>query len=301
MEKKINSYENYGGGTTMDIHEIYQKDNTFVGEEGLYYVLAGDGGSARMSKNRKYYIITHSAVAIYDINADKYAKKKIDVMTWPISNEEYEEQEESDGYFNRFKDSVIYKVAGRLQYSTYGELELLYVKEVLEENVSGTKLDKKREKYLAPIVLEDDVLGKLVLDKSGGLFEGKHNFAENSITIYIEVEWSSKATWKKPLAVARDFAEHIALKDKEAREYIAEDKELFDNALECLEGYEDECEIHFSTPEEFANALSGKMKYIFVNQNGSYTIGYHDGYVFGGHEIAVDVNVKGEIECTEVR
>lgn len=51
-------------------------------------------------------------IAIYDINADKYVKKKIDVMTGPISNEEYEAQEESDGYFNRFKDSVIYKVAG---------------------------------------------------------------------------------------------------------------------------------------------------------------------------------------------
>lgn len=33
-------------------------------------------------------------------------------MTGPISNEEYEAQEESDGYFNRLKDSVIYKVAG---------------------------------------------------------------------------------------------------------------------------------------------------------------------------------------------
>lgn len=52
----------------------------------------------------------------------------------------------------------------------------MYVKEVLEENVSGTKLDKKQEKYLAPIVLEDDVLGKLVLEKSEGLFEGTYHF-----------------------------------------------------------------------------------------------------------------------------
>lgn len=282
----------------MDIHEFYQKDNTFEGEEGLYYVLAGDGGSVRWSKNHKYYIITHSAIAIYDINTAKYVKKKIDVMTWPISNEEYETQEKNDGYFNRFKDSVIYKVAGKLQYSTYGELELLYVKEVLEENVLGTKLDEKREKYLAPIVLEDDVLGKLVLEKSEGVFKGKYHFAGNSITVCVEVEWSSKATWKKPLAVARDFVEHIAKKDKEAREYIAEDKELFDNALGCLE---DNCEVSFSTQEEFANALGGRMKYIFVNQNGSYTIGYHDGYIFGGHEIDADVNVKGKIVCAEVR
>ena len=196
----------------MDMNGIYQKDNKFEGEESLYYVLAGNGGSSRLSKNEKYHIITCSAVAIYDINADCVVKK-IKIMTWPISNQEYEAQNENSEYFNRFKDGVIYKVLGRLQYSTFGELAFLYVKEVLEENVSGTKLDKKQEKYLAPIVLEDDVLGKLVLEKSEGLFEGTYHFLGNDITIYIEVEWSSKATWKKPLAVARDFVEHIVSRD----------------------------------------------------------------------------------------
>ena len=188
-----------------------------------------------------------------------------------------------------------------LQYSYFGELAFLYIREVLEENASGTKLDKNQEKYLAPIVLEDEVLGKLVLEKSEGLFEGKYDFAGNDITIYIEVEWDSKATWKKPLTVARDFAEHIASKDEVFRSYIASDEDLYDAALECVEEYEDECEIHFSTPEEFADALKGRMKYIFVNQNGSYTVGYDDGYVFGGHEIDVDVNSKGEMVCAEMR
>lgn len=284
----------------MDMNGIYQKDNKFDGEESLYYVLAGNGGSSRLSKNEKYHIITCSAVAIYDINADCVVKK-IKIMTWPISNQEYEAQNENSEYFNRFKDGVIYKVLGRLQYSTFGKLAFLYVKEVLEENVSGTKLDKKQEKYLAPIVLEDDVLGKLVLEKSKGLFEGTYHFLGNDITIYIEVEWSSKATWKKPLTVARDFVEHIVSRDEAFREYIAADEALYDAALECLEDYEDECEIHFSTPEEFANALKGRMKYIFVNQNGSYTIGYDDGYVFGGHEIDVDVDSKGKMVCADMR
>lgn len=281
----------------MDIHEIYQEENKFSGDDGLYYILAGEGGSARLSNNDKYYIITHSVVAIYDLDADSMVKK-IKVITWPISLDEYKEQEENSGYFKTFTNGVIYKVVGKLQYNYFGEVTFLYVKEVLEENVSGTKLDKKREKYLAPIHLEDDVLGELVLEKSEGLFKGIYNFAGNDITIYIEVEWSSRATWKKPLSVAKDFVGQIAKKDKEAREYIASDNELFDAALEWLE---DDCEINFSTPEEFANALSGRMKYIFVNQNGSYTIGYDDGYVFGGHEIDVDVNRKGEMVCAEMR
>lgn len=35
--------------------------------------------------------------------------------------------------------------------------------------------------------------------------------------------------------------------------------------------------------------------------NGSYTIGYDDGYVFGGHEIDVDVDSKGKMVCADMR
>lgn len=284
----------------VDIHKIYQEDFKFSNDESLYYVLTGEGGSSRLSNNDKYYIITRSAIAIYDINADSIVKN-IKVITWPISCEEYLEQEKNRGYYNKYTNGVIYKVVGRLQYSSLGKVAFLYIKEILEENASGTKLDKKQEKYMAPIILNDDVLGKLVLEKSDDLFKGEYNFAGNNITIYIEVEWSSKATWKKPLSVARDFVEHIGEKDKEAREYIASDNELFNDALECVEEFGEDFEINFSTSEEFADALNGRMKYIFVNQNGSYTIGYDDGFVFGGHEIDVDVNSKGEMVCADIR
>lgn len=78
----------------MDIHEIYQEDNKFEGEESIYYVLVGKGDSSRWDKSHKYYIITRSAVAIYDINAASMVKK-IKVMTWPIPNEEHDAQEKT--------------------------------------------------------------------------------------------------------------------------------------------------------------------------------------------------------------
>lgn len=281
----------------MNLHELYEADNTFEGEEGVFYIIAGQGGSARRSNNHKYYIITQSVVGIYNADEDKMVKGII-VATWPMSCEEYEAQDQEMRLANKYTDGTIYKVRGRLQYNYFGDLTLFYLKEVLEENVTGTKLDKKREKYLAPIHLEDEVLGNLILEKDSGLFEGQYDYAGNNINIYVEVEWSSKATWKKPLAVARDFVQNIESKDNEARAYIASDNELFEEALECLD---EDCEISFSTPEEFAAALSDRMKYIFVNQDGSYVIGYDDGYVFGGHEIDVDVNTKGKFVCAEVR
>lgn len=36
----------------MDIHAVYQKDFKFAGEDALYYILVGKGGSASLSKNR---------------------------------------------------------------------------------------------------------------------------------------------------------------------------------------------------------------------------------------------------------
>ncbi len=39
-------------------------------------------------------------------------------------------------------------------------------------------------------------------------------FAGRTITLYIEVEWSRKATWKKPLKVAGDLVEHITEKKR---------------------------------------------------------------------------------------
>lgn len=281
----------------MNIHEEYQRENEFLEDEKLYYILTGEGGAAMISKSHKYYVISCTLIAAYDIEEDKLLKKA-SIIRWPISTDDYEKQDATNEYFNTYKDGVIYKVRGRQVINNMGDLSVLYVKEILETDIHGTKLDKKREKYLAPILLEDEVLGHLKLEKDSGLFKGSYSVNGQTITIYVEVEWDQKRTWKKPLAVARDFIVNIGVKDQQAREYAASDEELFENALECLEA---DCEISFSNPEEFAEALKGRLKYIFVNQNGSYTIGYDDGYVFGGHEIDVDVNVKGMFVCADVR
>lgn len=281
----------------MNIHEEYQRENEFLEDEKLYYILTGEGGAAMISKSHKYYVISCTLIAAYDIEEDKLLKKA-GIIRWPISTDDYEKQDATNEYFNTYKDGVIYKVRGRQVINNMGDLFVLYVKEILETDIHGTKLDKKREKYLAPILLEDEVLGHLKLEKDSGLFKGSYSVNGQTITIYVEVEWDQKRTWKKPLAVARDFIVNIGVKDQQAREYAASDEELFENALESLEA---DCEISFSNPEEFAEALKGRLKYIFVNQNGSYTIGYDDGYVFGGHEIDVDVNVKGMFVCADVR
>lgn len=282
----------------MNIQEEYQRDNHFLEDEKLYYILTGEGGAAMLSKSQKYYVISCTLIAAYDITEDKMLKKA-GIIRWPISIEEYEKQDAAGEYFQTYKDGVIYKVRGRLVKNDFGASSVLYVKEILESDIHGTKIDKKQEKYLAPILLEDEVLGQLKLEKSIGLFEGNYSMSGHEIKICVEVEWTQKRTWKKPLAAARDFITDIDSKDQQAREYMASDAELFEAALEGLD--EGNCVINFSKPEEFAEAFKGRLKYLFVNQNGSYTIGYDDGFVFGGHEIDVDVNANGKFVCAEVR
>lgn len=281
----------------MNIHEEYQKENEFSEDEKIYYILTGEGGSAMMSKSQKYYVISCTLIAAYDINEDKLLKNE-GIIRWPISTDDYDKQDATSEYFHTYNDGVIYKVRGRQVINNMGNLPILYVKEILETDIHGTKLDKIQEKYLAPILLENEVLGLLTLEKDMGRFEGSYNVKGHTISIYVEVEWRQKRTWKKPLTVAREFIANVDVKDQQARKYATSDEKLFESALECLE---DDCEINFSNPEEFAEALKGRLKYIFVNQNGSYTIGYDDGYVFGRHEVDVDVNTKGMFVCADVR
>lgn len=54
----------------MNLYELYEADNSFEGEEGIFYIIAGQGGSARRSNNHKYYIITQSIAGIYNADED---------------------------------------------------------------------------------------------------------------------------------------------------------------------------------------------------------------------------------------
>lgn len=279
----------------MDIYKEYEKDSKYIDVEKEYYIFTVNGGAIWRGKSGKYYVVTCPVDGIYEAESGATLKKGI--IRWPISVEDYDAQNESSAYFHTYGDGVIYKVRGRLLLNTLGDATILYVKEVLESDVHGTKLDKKQEKYHQPIQLEDDVMGLLNLKKEEGLFEGTYDFNRHTITIYIEVEWNSKRTWKKPLAVARDFITNINERDEAARMFAASVDELLEAANECCE---DE-DIAFTEVEHFSDYLKNRMKYIFVNQNGSYTIGYDDGGIFGGHEIDVDVDKKGNFKEADVR
>lgn len=67
-------------------------------------------------------------------------------------------------------------------------MPILYVKEILETDIHGTKLDKIQEKYLAPILLDDEVLGHLTLEKDSEVFKGSYSVNGQTITIYVEFE-----------------------------------------------------------------------------------------------------------------
>lgn len=279
----------------MDIYQEYEEDSEYIDVEKEYYIFTVNGGGTWQGKSGKYYVVTCPIDGIYEAESGVALKKG--VIRWPISVEDHDAQDESSAYFHTYGDGVIYKVRGRLLLNTLGNETLLYVKEVLESDVHGTKLDKRQEKYNQPIQLEDNVMGLLKLEKEKGLFEGTYDFNGHTITIYIEVEWNSKRTWKKPLAVAKDFIANINERDEPTRMFAASTDELLEAANECCE---DE-DIVFSEATDFSDFLKKRMKYIFVNQDGSYTIGYDDGDIFGGHEIDVDVDKKGNFKEADVR
>lgn len=118
----------------MNIHEEYQRENEFSEDEKIYYILTGEGGAAMISKSNKYYVISCTLIAAYDIEEDKLLKKP-GIIRWPISTDDYEKQDAASEYFHTYKDGVIYKVRGRQVINNMGKLPILYVKEILETDI----------------------------------------------------------------------------------------------------------------------------------------------------------------------
>ena len=82
-------------------------------------------------------------------------------------------------------------------------------------------------------------------------------YAGKKIGIYVEVEWSSKATWKKPLAVARDFVQNIETKDNEARTFIQRYFEEYPEIKMYMDNVVEDCKKN-----GYVSTLLNRKRYI---------------------------------------
>ena len=97
-----------------------------------------------------------------------------------------------------------------------------YVTEVLEEGVPCPALEEIWAEYTKPILLEDEVLGTLTLDREMSIFEGTCKWMGKEVRISLDVEIEKKASWTRVTNVMKKLVAEQEAWDKSLRAMAAQ-------------------------------------------------------------------------------
>lgn len=273
----------------MDLLEYMRAQNNMTQdewehsfEEEVRELLILVAGSSGAGKRNGFWEAAHSYLAYVDcetgaLHADEGR------LVYPVSDEEYAD----GGIVGRFRDEEIYRVTARRKIphevpegvAASAQNRLLIV-DVLEENSPCPALDEVLAEYRRPVVLEDEELGELTLDKDYDTFEGVALWRGEDIDISLEVDSSSEDTWTAAVAAMKQMMTDQDRWDRDMRAFAA--RELTQLACEWRESADEE--VPEITEESFARRI--ELRSIAMDADGSFSAYFDDDDMFFGHCVA---------------
>uniref|UniRef100_UPI003A95BEC9 DUF7021 domain-containing protein n=2 Tax=Dysosmobacter TaxID=2591381 RepID=UPI003A95BEC9 len=132
----------------------------YAQEDGEKLVLIQSGTSADKTFLDTFWTAHTHALAMADVQTGQVISGRC-YLSWPLTDKE----RESGGYSKRFAKGRIYRIKARGWKGDALSEPQWYVTEVLEEGVPCPALEELWAEYTKPILLEDEVLGTLTLDR----------------------------------------------------------------------------------------------------------------------------------------
>ena len=274
----------------MDLLEYMRSQNNMTQvewertfEEEAREILVLLAGSSGAGKRNGFWEAAHSYLAYVDCETGSLCADE-GRLVYPVSDEEYA----AGGILGRFRDEEIYRVAARKKIQqelpegmSASSQNLLLVVEVLEENPPCPALDEVLAEYRKPVVLNDEELGELSLDKDYDTFEGVISWRDEDIDISLEVDSSSEDTWTAAVRAMKQMAADQDAWDRDMRAFAA--RELTELACEWRESADEE--VPEITEESFAQRLD--LTSIAMDADGSFSAYFEDDDMFFGHCVVV--------------
>lgn len=202
----------------------------------------------------------------------------------------------SKNYIHKFEDYGICRVLVRKSRPDVMTLagkpwphHCYYIVKIIEQNVAEPRLEAIREKYLAPVSIEDRT-GTFCLDRKYDWFKGQIDWLGTPKEILLDKD-SDSDTAEKALRTLHLFLDNAEKWDKILRDYAAQ--QLTELANDWRQ--EDDPEI---TEEEFSKRI-GIPKF-HINDEGSFEAEYEDDDMFGGHWVVVYGDEDGTLKEAKI-
>lgn len=274
----------------MDLLEYMRVQNNMTQEEWehtfeeeareIFVLVAGSSGAA---KRNGFWEAAHSYLAYVDYETGTLCADD-GRLVYPVNDKD----NAAGNVLGRFRDEEIYRVAARKKIpqelpegmSASSQNEFLIV-EVLEEDAPCPALKEVLADYRRPVVVTDEVLGELTLDKDYDTFEGVISWRDEDIDISLEVDSSSEDTWTAAMTAMKQMMTDQDRWDRDMRAFAA--RQLTELACDWRESADEE--VPEITEESFARRI--ELRSIAMDADGSFSAYFDDDDMFFGHCVVV--------------
>ena len=198
----------------MDLLEYMRSQNnmtqsewerTFEDEAREILVLLAGGGGA--GKRNGFWDVSHYFIAYVDCQTGALHPGDGRIV-YPVSDEEHD----AGGILDRFRREGVYRLKARKKIphkvpegvTASSQNEFLIV-EVLEEDPLCPALEEVLDEYRRPVVVTDEVLGELTLDKDLDMFEGEVPWCGEQICLSLEVDVANENTWADAVRAMKEM------------------------------------------------------------------------------------------------
>ena len=270
----------------MDLLEYMRSQNNMTQSEWertfedegreILVLLAGGSGAGKMNG---FWDVSHYFIAYVDCQTGALHTGDGRIV-YPVSDEE----SDAGGILDRFRREAVYRLKARKRIPhkipegvTASSQNQFLIVEVLEEDAPCPALEEVLAEYRRPVVLNDEELGELSLDKDLDTFEGEILWCGEQIFMVLEVDAADEGTWADARRAMKVMLAEQDRWDRDMRASAA--RELTELACEWRESADEE--VPEITEESFARRI--ELRSIAMDADGSFSAYFDDDDMFFGH------------------
>ena len=219
-------------------------------------------------------------------------------LEWPVTDEE----RNSDKGWERFHNEQICRLKIRRMKEEWAKDLVAWpwcISQVVKAHEDCPELQAVLDEYHKPVVIQDQVLGELKLDKDYDTFEGEIQWCGKDVLLSLEVNAESKPSWTRARSAAKKLLADCETWDKAMRELAAKNlTELANNWLSQDEENPRDPETDPITEEELARRIS--MTSLSVTSGGSFTAWFDCDEMFTDHAVTVYGSLKKGLKTANI-
>ena len=258
---------------------ITQEEWECAFEEDAREILVLLAGGAGAGKRNGFWDVSHYFIAYVDCQTGALHTGDGRIV-YPVSDEEHD----AGGILDRFRREAVYRLKARKKIPhevpegvTDSSQNQFLIVEVLEEDPPCPALEEVLAEYRRPVVVTDEVLGELTLDKDLDTFEGEILWCGEQIFLVLEVDAADEDTWADARRAMKVMLAEQDRWDLDMRTSAA--RELTELACEWRESADEE--VPEITEESFARRI--ELRTIAMDADGSFSAYFDDDDMFFGH------------------